>query len=31
MEKIFITGVELKRYKVLTDVLEGIIDLEDCF
>jgi len=27
MEKILITEVELKRHKVLTDVLEGIIDL----
>ena len=27
MERIWITEVELKRYKVLTDVLEGIIDL----
>jgi site-specific recombinase XerC len=27
MERIWITGVELKRHKVLTDVLEGNIDL----
>ena len=27
MEKILITEVELKRHKVLTDLVEGIIDL----
>ena len=31
MEKILITEVELKRHRVLSDVLLGIIDLRSAF